>query len=167
MYFYLWMANHAVDLVKLPVGQTHIHMSSLKHLNYVMPPCHASHWAFNKFKSILIMMKTDVHRQHSKLLYNDGRWPLKIMCSNFFVKPGPTLKLSYIVQNLVQLSFMYFQGWRYHSLSGHQFQSSVTHLWIFFSWYLFGISVVAVCLLPLITIHLREEYDSFFSVPSY
>lgn len=42
-----------------------------------------------------------------------------IMCSNFFVKEGPTLKLYPIVQNLVQLSFLCNQGCRYHGFSGH------------------------------------------------
>jgi len=55
------MANHTMELVRLRVGQKHIHMSSLKHLNYVMPPYHVSYSAFKKFKSILIMMKTDLH----------------------------------------------------------------------------------------------------------
>lgn len=65
------MANHTVELVKLRVGQKHIHMRSLKHLIYVMPPYHASYSAFKKFKCILIMMKTDLHREYSKLLHND------------------------------------------------------------------------------------------------
>lgn len=65
------MANHAVESVKLHMGQKHLLTSSLKRLNYVMPASHTSYSTFNIFKSILIVMKTDLHREYSKDFYND------------------------------------------------------------------------------------------------
>lgn len=143
---------------------------------WIMPPCHASHSAFNKLSNFnhnenRFTQRTLRTFMHKIILIGDDFWR-SCPPTPFQSRVNFKVMLYSPETCLVKFSIfpmICFQGWRFHSLSlgtSSNIQPPIQYFFPLPS--VWDFSCCSLCLLPLITLHLWEYlWDSFLPVSSY